>query len=133
MKKSGLWKGVISFVLIPLGISLLLFNILVFINPATTKHLKYRTYTIEYKQYWKGQKILHPGHAVNNKDLFKQANLILANRLMEEYLRTNDSTLPKKITGLANTFNLNFANPHFEFADILLNQKVILDTTLNDE
>lgn len=130
MKISAFWKNLISFVLIPVGVFLLIFNVLVFVNPSTTKHLKYKNYSIEYKQYWKGKKILYPGHAVYNKDLFKQANLKLANRLLDEFLRTGDTTLPKKITKLANSFNLNYTDPHFDFEDILLNREIVLDTTL---
>lgn len=99
-------------------------------NPVTVKHLTYRNYKIGYIQYRKGKKDLYPGHAIYNEDLFKQANLILANKLLDEYLQTNDTTLPNEITRITNLYNLNYTISNFKFEEILRDRKNILDTTI---
>lgn len=130
MKLGLKWKFLILIIPIVLMLIYIIDGIMNSRNPVTVKHLTYRNYKIGYIQYRKGEKDLYPGHAIYNEDLFKQANLILANKLLDEYLQTNDTTLPNEITRITNLYNLNYTISNFKFEEILRDRKNILDTTI---
>jgi len=99
-------------------------------NTREIKHLKYKNYDIEYVQYSKGSKPLHPGHALYNEDLYKQAYMILANRLLDEYLRTKDTTLPREILRIGNGYNLDPSVRITNFDSLIVNRKTFLDSII---
>jgi|GEM_PF-5922181 len=66
------------------------------------KTLKFRGHEIEYDQYFKGKKKVYEGHYVQNQDLEDQAYMILANRLLDDYLKNPDAGLRDDILKIRN-------------------------------
>ena len=99
-------------------------------NTKKEKCLNYGNYSINYVQYSKGKKYLRPGHYLYNKDLLNQAYMILANRLLDEYLRTKDARLPKEILKISNDYNLIYDIKIDNFDSLIINRKYLLDTMI---
>jgi len=97
-------------------------------NYEQKKHLKFRNYDIEYSQYSKGKLFLYPQHYLYNKDLLNEAYMKLANKLLDEYLMTKDTTLPKEILKISNHDALETGNKIMNFGSLIRNRKTLLDT-----
>jgi hypothetical protein len=97
-------------------------------NYEQIKHLKYRNYDIEYSQYSKGKLYLYPHHYLYNRDLLDEAYMKLANKLLDEYLITKDTTLPNEIMKIYNHDSLETGYKITNFDSLIINRKTLLDT-----
>jgi hypothetical protein len=97
-------------------------------NQEQKKHLKFRNYDIEYSQYSKGKFYLYPHHYLYNRDLQNEAYMKLANKLLDEYLMTKDTTLPKEILKICNHDALETGYKITNFDSLIVNRKTLLDT-----
>jgi len=97
-------------------------------NYEQKKHLKFRNYDIEYSQYSKGKFYLYPGHYLYNRDLLNEAYMKLANKLLDEYLMTKDTTLPDEILKISNHDAYETGYKITNFDSLIINRKTLLDT-----
>ena len=94
------------------------------------KTLKYRGHEIQYDQYLKGKKYLYVGHYLYNADLVDQAYMILANRLLDDYLKSPDSLLKVDILQISNEHNLRRGLEIKSIDSLLTNREFVLDTLI---
>lgn len=71
--------------------------IVIRINPQYDKVLQYRGHSIKYKQYFRERIFSYIGNSATNQELLDQAYMRLANKLLDDYLKTEDSQLLEKV------------------------------------
>jgi hypothetical protein len=101
-----------------------------FLDFKYEKILKHRSHEIQYDQYIKGKKYLYVGHYVSNKDLEDQAYMILANRLLDDYLKNPDSSLGNEILRISNEHNLRTRTEIKNMDSLVTNREFLMDTLI---
>jgi hypothetical protein len=94
------------------------------------KTLRFRDHEITYDHYVKGRKKLYEGHYLENTDLEDQAYMILANRLLDDYLKNQDNQLKDDILRISNEHNLIRGLEIRSIDSLVSNRIVLLDTVI---
>ena len=95
------------------------------------KTLKYRSHEIQYDQYFRSKKNLYVEHYyLYNEDLEDQAYMILANRLLDDYLRNPDPSLKEDILRISNEHNLIHGLEIKSIDSLRSNRNFYLDTLI---
>ena len=94
------------------------------------KTLNYRTYEIQYEQYFKGSRKVYEGHYVDNKQKEDQAYMILANRLLDDYLKNPNPGLKEDILTIRNKHNLIDGTTVTSIDSLVSNRKILMDTLI---
>lgn len=100
------------------------------LNPEYERVLEYRTHSVRYIQYLRGEKSLYDGHSLTNEQLTDQAYMIIANRLLDDYLRNNDPQLIEDVLRLSNDHNLRYDTKDIKADSLIRNRAVLLDTLI---
>ena len=129
MKTDHKVKGLRKYLMIILSLSAVGLTFF-FSNLKYKKTLKYGSHKIKYDQYIKGEKYLYAGHYLHNEDLEDQAYMILANRLLDDYLNNPDSLLMEDLLRIANKHNLKRGLKINSLDSLLTHREFILDTLI---
>lgn len=119
------WKILISVVVLLVAIVIIYCQ-----NPKYNKSIEYRNHKVEYQQYLRGKTFLYVGHYVDNSRLVDQAYMKLANRLLDDYLQTNDSSLIKDVVRISNEHNLGYDTKNVSIDSLIKNRSILLDTII---
>jgi hypothetical protein len=93
------------------------------------KVVSYKDIQIEYKSYLNGNLELESGRSIQNRELLRQANLKLANRLLDKYLITKDKLIENKIMSIVKEFSRN-KYLAINIDSVIKYKTKILDTTM---
>jgi hypothetical protein len=99
-------------------------------NPKYNRSIEYRNHKVIYQQYLRGKKFLYDGHYMQNSLLIDQAYMKLANKLLDEYLQTNDTSLIKDIIRISNEHNLRHHTKTISIDSLTKNRSMLLDTMI---
>jgi hypothetical protein len=100
------------------------------LNPEYERVLEHNGHRITYRQYLRGKDFLYTGHYVTNDRLVDQAYMKLANRLLDDYIRDNDSQLADEVVKIANEHNLRYTTVNVNIDSLTRNREILLDTTI---
>lgn len=100
------------------------------LNPEYERVLEHRGHLISYRQYLRGKDFLYTGHYLTNDLLVDQAYMKLANRLMDDYTRNNDSQLADEIVKIINDHNLRYSKVNITIDSLISNRMTLLDTII---
>ena len=67
---------------------------------------------------------------MDNRMLVDQAHMKLANRLFDDYLQTNDSSLIKDVFRISNEHNLRYDTKNVSIDSLTKNRSILLDTII---
>jgi hypothetical protein len=110
-----------------------IFGLLIIVTVFDLKYektLKFRDHKVTYDHYLKGRKKLYEGHYLENNELENQAYMVLANRLLDDYLKNHDNQLKDDILRISNEHNLIRGLEIKNFDSLVNNRIVFLDTLI---
>jgi hypothetical protein len=104
-------------------------------NPEYDEALEYGRLCIKYKQYVRETMFSYTGNSATNQELLDQAYMRLANKLLDEYLKTNDSQLLEKVVELNDLHNLRYPRKRYTMKEIDVDSLIrdrdrVLDTVI---